>query len=337
MIDLRSDTVTKPTKGMLQAMHDAPVGDDVFNEDPTVQKLEQKTAELFGMEAGIFCPSGTMTNQVAIKAHTQPLQEIICHRLSHIYNYEGGGIAFNSQLSMRVLESKRGFISAEEVLQNINEDDIHKPITSLVSQENTCNKAGGLVHQLADYKQVRLACAENGLKHHLDGARIFNALTVTDDNSEEYSSAFDSISICLSKGLGAPIGSVLVGDKEFIRLARRIRKVLGGGMRQVGLIAAAGIYALDNHVDRLQQDHEHARILSECLKGQAYIRELYPVETNIVIFKLADDVDEQGFLSYLTNNGIGAITMAPKTIRFVTHLDISGEDIKKLTGVLNAY
>lgn len=335
MIDLRSDTVTRPTKGMLDAMMRAPLGDDVFNEDPTVQHLEQKLADMFGFEAGLFCPSGTMTNQIAIKVHTQPLQEIICHRLSHIYNYEGGGIAFNSGLSMRLLEGKHGFISSEDVLTNINEvEDVHKPITSLVSQENTCNKAGGVAFKVNYYQSVYNTCKTNNLKHHLDGARIFNALAVTGDEARAYSHAFDSISICLSKGLGAPMGSVLIGDKAFIKQARRVRKVLGGGMRQIGIVAAAGIYALDNHIERLQQDHEHAQLLKQTLEELPYVAAIFPVETNIVIFRLADDTPAAQFQQKLKDNGILAINMGPQLLRFVTHLDASAQDIAQVSRTL---
>lgn len=336
MIDLRSDTVTRPTRGMLAAMNSAPVGDDVFREDPTVNKLEQRLADMFGKEAGLFCPSGTMTNQIAIKAHTQPLQEIICHRLSHIYNYEGGGIAFNSALSMRLLEGNRGFISAQDVLNNINEDDIHKPVTSLVSQENTCNKAGGAVHKMADYRTVYDVCQQNGLKHHLDGARIFNALTTTGETTEDVGRVFDSVSICLSKGLGAPVGSVLVGGKDFITYARRVRKVFGGGMRQAGVIAAAGLYAIDNHIERLQEDHEHARILADTLQEQSYVEDVYPVDSNIVMFRLTADYPAKEFLQKLAENKVYAFDLDPQTIRFVTHLDITKADIEACCNILRS-
>lgn len=336
MIDLRSDTVTRPTQAMLAAMNSAPVGDDVFGEDPTVNKLEQELAKRFGKEAGLFCPSGTMTNQIAIKAHTQPLQEIICHRLSHIYNYEGGGIAFNSALSMRILEGNRGFITAEEVVKNINEDDIHKPVTTLVSQENTANKAGGAVHQIAFYKPVYEVCQQHGLKHHLDGARLYNALQATGETTEDVGAVFDSVSICLSKGLGAPVGSVLVGDKDFITYARRIRKVFGGGMRQAGIIAAAGLYAIDNHVERLKQDHEHAQILAETLKDLDYVVEVYPVDSNIIMFRLREDYPAKEFLSKLAEKEVYAFNLDPQTIRFVTHLDISAAAIEECCSILRS-
>ncbi len=336
VIDLRSDTVTKPTDGMLNAMHNAPLGDDVFGEDPTVNLLEQRLADMFEFEAGLFCPSGTMTNQIGIKAHTQPLQEIICHRESHIYNYEGGGLAFNSQLSLRLLVGNRGLITAQQVLDNINPEDIHRPTTSLVSQENTSNREGGAVHKVAEYEKVYAVCQQHGLKHHLDGARIFNALAVTGDSPASYSKAFDSVSICLSKGLGAPVGSVLVGSKDFIKISRRIRKVFGGGMRQAGVIAAAGLYAIDNHIERIADDHRRAKQLEEVLKAQSYVAEVYPVDSNLVIFRLAGDMPADKFINTLKANNILAINMGPQLVRFVTHLDTGDAAIESTIAVLKS-
>src|SRR5579864_5962773 len=264
-VDLRSDTVTKPTAGMLDAMFSAKVGDDVFGEDETVNELEEKAAAIFGMEAGIFCPSGTMTNQIGIKCFTQPLDELITDQTSHVYRYEGGGIAFNSSVSTRLLNGCRGIITAEMILPEINAENIHYPHTSLVVLENTVNKGGGSCYTLDDIKPIAALCYEKKLKLHLDGARIFNALINTGDKAIDYGKYFDGISVCLSKGLGAPVGSVFLANKETIKYARRIRKVFGGGMRQAGFLAAAGIYALDHHVDRLKIDHAHAQILSETL------------------------------------------------------------------------
>lgn len=334
MIDMRSDTVTRPTKGMLEAMMKAPVGDDVFNEDPSVIALEQKAADMMGFEAGLFCPSGTMSNQIAIKAHTNPLEEVICHRLSHIYNYEGGGIAFNSAISMRLLEGKRGFIDAQDVLNNINEDDIHKPVTSLVSQENTCNKAGGAVFKAESYKPVFDVCVSKGLKHHLDGARVYNAIVATGDDPKVYGQLFHSVSVCLSKGLGAPVGSVLLGDKAFIKKARRIRKVLGGGMRQAGILAAAGSYALDNNIERLADDHQRAKRLESAVSELGFVSQVYSVDSNLVIFDLNDDVETSVIVDRFKANGILAILMGPKTMRLVTHLDVNDQDIDQVIGTL---
>lgn len=334
IIDLRSDTVTKPTAAMLNAMHSAPLGDDVFGEDPTVNALEQRLADMFGFEAGLFCPSGTMTNQIGIKAHTQALQEIICHRESHIYNYEGGGIAFNSQLSMRLLTGNRGLITAQQVLDNINPEDIHRPTTTLVAQENTSNREGGAVHKIAEYEKVYQVCQQHGLKHHLDGARIFNALAVTGDSTQSYGKAFDSVSICLSKGLGAPVGSVLVGNKEFIKLSRRIRKVLGGGMRQAGVIAAAGLYAIDNHIERIADDHRRAKQLETALKTASFVEEVFPVDSNLVIFRLAADMPADTFINTLKANNILAINMGPQLVRFVTHLNVDDAAIDKVCNTM---
>jgi len=335
-IDLRSDTVTRPTEGMIQAMMSAAVGDDVFGEDPTVLALEEKVADLFGMEAALFCPSGTMANQIAIKAHTQPGDEVVCDRLAHIYHYEGGGIAYNSGASVRLLNGDRGRFTAEELLLNINNEDVHHPRTSLVSIENTCNKGGGSIWRLEEIREIQKVCSNNKLKLHLDGARLFNALAETGESTKDYGMAFDSISICLSKGLGAPVGSVLAGTNDFINHSRRIRKVMGGGMRQAGYIAAAGIYALDNHRDRITSDHDKAKKLEEGLKAQQYIDEVLAVETNIVVAKLTDNISTQQFISTLQEKGIYIVPFGHQTIRMVTHLDVSDEMIKKVLDILTS-
>src|ERR1700710_3157767 len=276
IVDLRSDTVTKPTPGMLEAMFNAKVGDDVFGEDETINELEAKAAAIFGMEAGIFCPSGTMTNQIAIKCFTQPLDELIADQTSHVYRYEGGGIAFNSGVSTRLLYGERGRITAEMISPEINAENIHYPRTSLVVLENTVNKGGGSCYTLNDIKPIADLCRDKGLKLHLDGARVFNALAHTQDESVDYGKYFDGISVCLSKGLGAPVGSVFLADKETIKYARRIRKVLGGGMRQAGFLAAAGIFALDHHVERLKIDHAHAQIMAEELAKCEWVTNVLP-------------------------------------------------------------
>jgi len=245
-LDLRSDTLTKPSAGMREAMYAAPLGDDVFGEDPTVNALEEKIAALFGKEAALFCPSGTMTNQIAIRLHTGPQKEVICHQHSHIYLYEGGGIMANSMASVKLLTGDLGKITASQVAESINPDDVHAPETTLVSIENTMNKGGGSIYTLDEVRPIQALCQERGLKLHLDGARLFNALVETGDAPAEWGNLFDTISICLSKGLGCPIGSVLLGSKVGINRARKVRKVFGGGMRQAGFLAAAGIYALDH-------------------------------------------------------------------------------------------
>ena len=336
-IDLRSDTVTKPSKEMLDAMYLAPVGDDVFEEDPTVIELENTSANIFGKEAGIFCPSGTMSNQIAIRLHTQPGSEVICDKLSHIYNYEGGGIAVNSLSSVKLLAGAGGQFTADDVLKSIQPDDIHAPITSLVSIENTSNKGGGCCYNLKEIEKIAAVCKDKNLPLHLDGARIFNALIAKNESGTEHGKHLDTISICLSKGLGAPIGSVLLGSKEHIRRARRIRKVLGGGMRQVGGIAAAGLYALKNNVDRLVKDHNRAKQLANVLKTCSFVKGLLPVETNILVFDLNDDVKQVDFLQKLKKLDILAVGFGPQRIRFVTHLDFEDSQMDKLTKVLQEY
>lgn len=338
-VDLRSDTLTKPTAGMMEAMMHAKVGDDVFGEDPTVKKLENRLASYFGMEAGLFCPSGTMTNQIAIRLHTQPQDEVICDRLSHIYNYEGGGIAYNSLASVRLINGDRGRITAEDIIANINPDDIHYPVSRLVGLENTVNKGGGSIYPLTQIEQIAEVCKNHNLKLHLDGARLFNALEVTKDNPVTYGKLFDTISICLSKGLGAPVGSVLIGTQNNIKRAKRIRKVLGGSMRQAGFIAAAGLYAFEYQRDRITEDHQRARILAEALTESKLVEEILPVETNIVIFKLAGEIAAENYLKTLAEKGIKALPFGPKHIRMVTHLDFhddhleyTAEKIKKISG-----
>lgn len=336
MIDFRSDTVTRPTPGMLQAMFAAPVGDDVFGEDPTVNHLEQLSASLFGKEAALFCPSGTMTNQIAIKCHTQPGDEVICDHLSHIYQYEGGGIAFNSGCSVRLLQGDRGRITAAQVAAAINPDDVHKPATTLVSLENTANRGGGSCYHFADIEAIKQVCLKNNLKLHLDGARLFNALVAKNETCRQYGDVFDTISICLSKGLGAPVGSVLVGPADFIKKAKRYRKVFGGGMRQAGYIAAAGLYALEHQVARLQEDHNHAQILVTALREKDFVGEILPVETNIIIFEVKGRFTAPDLVTHLQRSNILAIAISPTQIRLVVHLDITPAKIQDTLNVLKA-
>lgn len=334
IIDLRSDTVTRPTKGMLEAMQSAEVGDDVFGDDPTVIALEEKAAQLFGKEAAIYCPSGTMTNQIAIKVHTRPGDEVICDESSHVYRYEGGGIGMNSGSSVRLLRGDRGRIKAHDVLQNINPDDPHFPVTRLVVAENTSNRGGGSCYALHDLQEIRQVCKENNLSYHLDGARLFNALVKTGTTTQQTGVLFDSISICLSKGLGAPVGSLLIGDQDFIKQARRVRKVFGGGMRQAGYLAAAGIYALDEHVERLNDDHIRAARITEILSECSFVKEALPSETNIVVFKVHDDINASDFLNKLESKGIRGVGFGPQTIRFVTHLDFDDRMLTETEKIL---
>lgn len=333
-IDFRSDTVTKPTPGMLDAMMSARVGDDVFGEDETVNALEEKLAHLFNMEAAMFCPSGTMSNQIAIKCFTQPMDEVICDQTAHVYRYEGGGIAYNSLASVRLLYGKRGILTPELIEPEINADNIHYPNSSLVVLENTVNKGGGKCYHLNDIEPIHHLCAIKGIKLHLDGARIFNALVATGDNTASYGRYFDGISVCLSKGLGAPVGSVLLASKETIKKARKIRKVLGGGMRQVGFLAAAGIYALNHHVNRLEEDHAHAKAIANALLTTSFVSSVMPVETNIVLFDVKGDLDAETVVKQLEQKGILCSSTSAQTIRFVTHLDVSSRMIDQTIEVI---
>lgn len=330
MIDFRSDTVTRPTEGMREAMFEARVGDDVFGEDPTINLLQEKAAAMFGMEAAIFCASGTQTNQVAINVHVKPGGEIICHEESHIYKYEGGGIAKNSGASVRLLQGNRGRITAEQALSWINNpEDVHLPLTELISLEDTANRGGGAIYDFEEIKKIRKVSLENNLPLHLDGARLFNALVENNVPVREYASQFDSISICLSKGLGAPVGSLLLGKKDFIHKARRVRKVLGGGMRQAGFLAAAGLYALENHVERLREDHRHAKQIEAALLKQGWIASVIPVETNIVVGILRESEKRDEIIRKLREKDILIMAFGPGMIRIVTHLDISSADIDR--------
>jgi threonine aldolase len=332
--DLRSDTFTKPTPAMLDAMFSAKVGDDVFGEDPSINKLESMAAGLFKMEAALFCPSGTMTNQIAIKCHTQPGDEIICDKLSHVYIYEGGGIAFNSGSQVKAVEGNRGRITAAKVLEAINPIDIHKANTSLVSIENTANRGGGSCYEFADIQHIKEVCLQNNLKLHLDGARLWNALIAKNETPQQYGEIFDSISICLSKGLGAPIGSLLLGKADFIYKARRVRKIFGGGMRQAGYIAAAGIYALENNINRLKEDHDHAKLIATALAKKDFVGNMMPVETNILIFELIGRFTAKAFEIELAKYSIKAIAISSTQVRMVTHLDITTAMVQNLVEVI---
>lgn len=335
MIDYRSDTFTKPSPAMLEAMMQAAVGDDVFREDPTVNKLEAMVAEKFDMESGLFCPSGTMTNQIAIKCHTQPGDEVICEKMSHVYIYEGGGIAFNSGCQVKTINGDRGRITADQVVEAINPHDIHKAPTSLVSLENTANRGGGSCYHLNDIKAIKEVCLKHQLKLHLDGARLFNALVKKQEDPKDYGRLFDSISICLSKGLGSPVGSVLIGSEEFITRARRFRKVFGGGMRQAGYIAAAGIYALENNIDRLANDHLHAEQIASALAQKEFIGTIMPPDTNILIFEVNGSYSALSLKKAFADEDILVMDISPTQIRMVLHLDISREMVQKTIDFIN--
>lgn len=335
MIDLRSDTVTKPTEEMLKYMFSAKVGDDVFGEDPTVNELQDYAADLFGKEAALFCSSGTQTNQIAINVHVQPGGEVICHKESHVYKYEGGGIARNSGASIRILEGDRGRLKADDIAAWYNPPlDVHYPLTQLVSLEDTANRGGGAIYNFQDILDIQAYCKSMNLPLHLDGARLFNALVENKIPYKTYAAAFDSISICLSKGLGAPVGSLLIGNKDFIEKARRVRKVFGGGMRQAGIIAAGGLFALKNHVEKLTEDHEKARQLEACLHSLNWVKEVIPVETNIVVAILNNPSDRDAVIEAMKKEDVLAMAFGPGMIRMVTHLDISMNDIEKTKNVL---
>lgn len=329
MIDYRSDTFTKPSPGMLEAMFKAEVGDDVFGEDPTVNELEAMSAELFGMEAAVFCPSGTMTNQIAIKCHTQPGDEVICDTVSHVYIYEGGGIAFNSAASVKPIDGDRGRITAEQVADAINPADVHRARTSLVSLENTANRGGGSCYDFNEFLRIKEVCLQHNLILHLDGARLYNALVAKGETPKQYGEVFDSISVCLSKGLGTPVGSVLIGSKNTITKARRVRKVFGGGMRQAGYLAAAGIYALQNNVERLADDHKHAQMLAEAIATKDFAGEILPVETNILIFEVKGRLTPQTFAQQMRDKNIFVMAISKTQVRMVLHLDVTAEMIKQ--------
>lgn len=321
IIDLRSDTVTRPTASMLDAMLQAEVGDDVFDEDPTVKELEQRLAAMFNKPRALFFPSGSMANQAALKLHTQPGDQVICDITAHIYNYEAGGAAFNSGISCKLIQGQRGMFTTEQVLEAINPSAFYYAKTRLVEVENTSNKGGGACWDFQELKRIAQVCKEHKLGYHLDGARLWNALVAKEETPKQYGDLFDTISVCLSKGLGCPVGSVLIGDEAIMEDAVRIRKMFGGNMRQIGYLAAAGLYALDHHVERLAEDHMRAKDLGEALQKLDIVKTVNPVETNIVIFELYEDVSEEAFLKQLEAHQIKIIGMGDHKLRMVTHLD----------------
>ena len=329
-VNLVSDTVTKPTSGMLKAMMEAEVGDDVFRQDPTTRSLEEKMANLFGHEAALFCPSGTMTNQIAIKTQTQPLDEILCDEIAHIYRYELGGYGFHSGVAIHVMRGNRGIVDDEMIRSAIKSKADWNPNTSLLCLENSINMGGGNYYTLDQIKSLTTTAKSNGLRTHLDGARLFNVLVETGDSTLDYGACFNSISICLSKGLGAPVGSVLISDQKTIDQARRVRKVFGGGMRQTGYLAAAGIYALDHHIERLREDHAHARLSANKLQQVSWAEEVYPVFTNIVIFRVPAPLSATQVVGQLATHGILCSAVNDKLVRWVFHLDVSQEMVGQI-------
>lgn len=334
LIDLRSDTVTRPSVAMLHAITNAEVGDDVFQEDISVNRLEKMAAEMFNMEAALYCPTGTMSNQIAIRVHTQPGDEVICDKTAHVYQYEGGGIAVNSGAQVKLLEGDRGRLNAEAIESVINPDDVHKPNTSLVCLENTSNRGGGSCYNVAEIERIRALCDRRSLSLHLDGARLFNALVATGDSPATYGKLFHTISVCLNKGLGCPIGSILLGNSSFIKKARRVRKVFGGGMRQAGFMAAAGIYALENNILRLEQDHQHARKIAEVLSKKNFVDSIMPVETNIIIFSVKPPYLNTELVRQLKADNIFLLAISATQIRMVFHLDITPVMVDRIITVI---
>ena len=334
MIDLISDTITRPGPDMLQAMMHAVVGDDVFHEDPTVNALESKVAAMFGHEAALFCPSGTMTNQIAVKAHTHDLDEVIMDVSSHVYLFELGGYSFNSRVAIHLIQGENGKFTAEDVLASIKPKADWLPNSRLVIVENSSNRGGGNYYTLDEIRPIAKVCKEKGLKLHLDGARLFNVLVETGESPLEYGPLFDTISICLSKGLGAPVGSCLIGTTELIARARKLRKVMGGGMRQAGFLAAAGVYALDHNINRLKDDNDRAKKIGTCLQSLSYVQEVKPVKTNIVIFSVKPPLTSEIFIKELSRYNVRCVTIGPGAIRFVTHLDFTDKMCTELLDIL---
>ncbi len=333
-INLVSDTVTRPTPAMLQAMMAAQVGDDVFGQDPSVNELQEMAAAMFGKEAALFCPSGTMTNQLAIKVHTRPLDEVVCEQGAHVFQYETGGYAFHSGVAIHPIRGRWGKITAEQVEATIRPQHDWLPRTRLVVLENTTNTGGGSYYTLEEVRPIRELCLKYGLRLHLDGARLFHALVETGEHTRDWGACFDSLSICLSKGLGAPVGSLLIGDADFIAEARRFRKVMGGGWRQAGYLAAAGRYALQHHVERLKEDNERAGRIGRVLAALPWVEAVRPVQTNIIVFDLAGERTAEALLARLREHGILAAPFGPRTVRFVLHLDISEAMVQRTIEVL---
>lgn len=334
-INLISDTVTTPSKEMLNAMMNAKVGDDVFKADPTVNKLQEKVAALFGMESALFFPSGTMANQTAIKLHTQPGDKLFCDKFAHVYNFEGGGAAFNAGVTCGLINGERGMFTAKQLQEKIEDtNNIHLPFSRLVCIENTTNKGGGACWNIKELKKIKQVCTNNNLAFHLDGARLFNALVAKNETPKQYGALFDTISICLSKGLGAPVGSVLIGNNEHITKALRIRKLLGGAMRQAGYLAAAGIFALESNIERLAEDHKKAKEIGNVLEQCSFVKKIEPIETNIIIFYVKENLNPVEFIKKLASKNILLTSMGEGKIRIVTHLNYTNTMHKQLLTTL---
>ncbi len=335
-IDLRSDTVTRPTPAMRQAMAEAIVGDDVFDEDPTVHQLQNKVAAMLGKEAALFVPSGTMSNQICVRVHTQPGDELLCDAGCHIYNYEAGGAAVHSGVTCHVIDGDYGILDLSQLEDKIKPTNQHLVRTRLVCLENTHNKGGGKVYPLEKIQAISSWARQNGLGMHLDGARLWNAIVASGIAARDWAEPFDTISVCFSKGLGAPIGSALVGSKEFVQKAHFVRKLFGGGMRQVGVIAAAALYALENHIDRLAEDHCNAQIIAQAISDTPGLSLSPPeVETNLIWFHIdPDHGTAQDLVETLKQNGVLVHKLGPYTARACTHLDISPSQAEQAAEII---
>ena len=336
MIDLRSDTVTRPSPGMRQAMAEAEVGDDVFGEDPSTRRFEERVAEVLGKEAALFAPAGTMSNQIAIRVHTSPGDELLCEQNAHIYNYEGGGPAMLSGVTCRPVAGRDGILDVEDFQGMVKPDNEHFCRTRLVALENTHNRGGGRIYPLANVERIASWAHENGLATHLDGARFLNAVVATGIPAPRWAEHFDTVSICFSKGLGAPVGSALVGTHETVHRARRFRKVLGGGMRQSGVIASACLYALEHNVERLAEDHANARILAEALEeSPGFDLRAAEVQTNILWVPIEPSLGTaQDLVERFRQRNILVLAGGPQLLRFCTHLDVSRNDIEQAAHVV---
>jgi threonine aldolase len=333
-VDLRSDTITQPTAAMLEAMFAAKVGDDVFGEDPAINELEQRVAKEFGFEAALFCASGTMANQIAIKVHTQPGAEVICEAESHVFYYEGGGIALNSSAQARPIKGENFKLTPALIEEAINPDDVHKAKTSLVCLENTLNRGGGKCYYNIEIELIKNLCNKYNLPLHLDGARLWNAAIATKTAFSFYGKMFDSIALCFNKGMGCPVGSILLGNKEFIAKARRIRKVFGGGWRQAGYLAQACLFALDNNYNRLITDHLHAKNIAEVLKQCSWVKHVIEPETNILLFDIDDALKVENAIAAFAKKDILCFSTGKQRIRFVFHLHIENEAINYLVNII---
>ncbi len=331
IIDLRSDTVTRPTPGMRAAIAQAEVGDDVFGDDPTVNLLQETVARLLGKEAALLVPTGTMANQVAVKSHTEPGDEIILEANSHIFNYESGGPALLSGVQVHPVQGLHGIFTAQQVEAAIRPEDHHYARSRLIAIENTHNRAGGTVFPVEEMRRIRSVADQHGLSIHMDGARLWNAAAATGLDPRVWADLADSVSVCLSKGLGCPVGSLIVGSRSFIDRAHRFRKVFGGGMRQAGILAAAGLYALEHHRKRLVEDHQNCRLLAQTIAAlPGVILDLEWVQTNILIVELTKDApfDGPGFANAMKAVGVWFLATAPRKVRLVTHLDVTREDVE---------